>query len=147
MMKYAFLFLVLGTFLSCNKLTQAEKEDLTIQNYIKDHGLVATKTESGLYIVIDNLGTGSACNSNSDVRVKYKGYFDNGEVFDESSNSGIAFNLQNVIKGWTEGIPHFKEGGYGKLLIPSRLGYGSQGGGGIPGNTVLIFDVKLIEVL
>jgi len=132
---------------SCNKVTQAEKEDLTIQNYISDHGLTATKTASGLYIVIKSVGTGSACNSNSDVRVRYKGYYDNGEVFDQSLSSGIEFNLQNVIKGWTEGIPFFKEGGEGILLIPSSLGYGSQGAGEVPGNTVLIFDVKLIEVL
>lgn len=144
-----FLFLLLGLFIlsSCNKQSQAEKEDLTIQNYIKDHGLTAVKTSSGLYVVIDAPGTGSACNSSSDVRVQYKGYFDNGEVFDESSPAGIEFNLQNVIEGWTEGIPYFKEGGYGKLLIPSHLGYGSKGANGIPGNTVLIFDVKLIDVL
>ncbi|MFT5602342.1 MAG: FKBP-type peptidyl-prolyl cis-trans isomerase FkpA, partial [Flavobacteriales bacterium] len=48
---------------------------------------------------------------------------------------------------WTEGIPYFKEGGSGILLIPSHLGYGKSGTSGIPGNSVLIFDVKLIEVL
>lgn len=147
MKHYLFVLIGLLTFVSCKKQSQAEKEDLTIQNYIKDHGLTAIKTSSGLYVVIDAPGTGSACNGSSDVRVQYKGYFDNGEVFDESSPSGITFNLQNVIKGWTEGIPYFKEGGHGKLLIPSHLGYGAQGVNGIPGNTVLIFDVKLIDVL
>ena len=147
MKHYLFVLIVLLAFGSCHKLSQEEKEDLTIQNYIKDHGLTATKTSSGLYVVIDAPGTGSSCNSSSDVRVQYKGYFDNGEVFDQSSPSGIEFNLQGVIKGWTEGIPYFKEGGHGKLLIPSYLGYGKQGVNGIPGNTVLIFDVKLIDVL
>jgi FKBP-type peptidyl-prolyl cis-trans isomerase len=52
-----------------------------------------------------------------------------------------------VIPGWTSGIPYFKEGGYGKLLIPSALGYGPSGSGSIPPNTVLVFDVKLIQVL
>jgi FKBP-type peptidyl-prolyl cis-trans isomerase FkpA len=51
-----------------------------------------------------------------------------------------------VIKGWTEGIPHFKAGGNGILLIPAHLGYGSGGSGPIPGGSVLVFEVKLIKV-
>jgi FKBP-type peptidyl-prolyl cis-trans isomerase len=60
--------------------------------------------------------------------------------FDESSASEITFPLQNVIKGWTEGIPLFKEGGSGTLLIPSHLGYGSNDSNGITGGSVLVFD-------
>jgi FKBP-type peptidyl-prolyl cis-trans isomerase len=55
--------------------------------------------------------------------------------------------LQNVILGWTEGIPYFKEGGSGKLLIPSALAYGPNGTTGIPPNSVLIFEIELIEVI
>lgn len=54
--------------------------------------------------------------------------------------------MQGVIKGWTEGITYFKEGGEGILLIPSKLGYGSKDRSGIPGGSVLIFDIKLITV-
>ena len=148
-MKFILLAFVFSlTLAGCQKKkTQAEKDDITIQNYLSDHGLTATKTESGLYIIVNSVGNGAACNSNSDVRVRYKGYFDNGDIFDQSSSTGVEFNLQNVIAGWTEGIPHFKEGGEGVLLIPSGLGYGSQGAGSVPGNTVLIFNVKLIDVL
>ncbi|MCX6297073.1 MAG: FKBP-type peptidyl-prolyl cis-trans isomerase, partial [Bacteroidetes bacterium] len=60
---------------------------------------------------------------------------------------GITFGLNEVIKGWTEGIPYFKKGGKGKLIIPADLGYGSDDYNGIPGNSVLIFDIKLIDVL
>lgn len=76
----------------------------------------------------------------------YKGYFTNGSVFDQSDAAGISFNLQQVIKGWTEGITYFKEGGNGVLLIPSSLAYGNNGQGSVPGGAVLIFDVKLISV-
>jgi FKBP-type peptidyl-prolyl cis-trans isomerase FkpA len=69
----------------------------------------------------------------------------NGEVFD-SSTSGISFNLQQVIKGWTEGITYFKEGGTGILLVPAHLGYGNNDYRGIPGGSVLIFEVELISV-
>lgn len=150
-MKFLFALLALTMLTaSCKKKKeedQAKKDEETIQKYITDHSLNATATGSGLYYIIDNQGTGASCNSNSNVKVSYQGYYTNGEVFDQSSTAGISFNLQNVIKGWTEGIPYFKEGGQGKLLIPSALGYGANGNGSIPGNTVLVFDVKLIQVL
>lgn len=104
------------------------------------------KTDSGLYYVIDEPGTGKQPTPTSNVTVAYKGYFTNKTVFDAGSTIGVTFNLQQVIKGWTEGIPYFKEGGSGKLLIPATLGYGSNYYNGIPAGSVLIFDVKLISV-
>jgi FKBP-type peptidyl-prolyl cis-trans isomerase FkpA len=120
--------------------------DAEIVKYIASNQLNAVKTESGLYYVIDEPGTGKQPTATSNVTVAYKGYFTNKTVFDQSSSTGVSFNLQNVIKGWTEGIPHFKEGGSGKLLIPAALGYGSYNYNTIPGGSVLIFDVKLISV-
>ena len=133
---------------SCKKKEiQADKDENAIVDYIAEHGLIATPTGTGLYYVIDAQGTGVSCNSNSTVKVAYTGYYLNGQIFDESSTSGATFNLQGVIKGWTEGIPYFRKGGTGKLLIPSALGYGSSEQNGIPGNSVLIFDINLIDVL
>lgn len=126
---------------------QKEEDEEIIQNYIAEHGLNATATGSGLYYVIENQGTGASCISTSDVVVAYTGYFTDGAVFDASSASGVQFNLQSVIEGWTEGIPYFKEGGNGVLLIPSHLAYGATGTASIPPNTVIIFDVELIDVL
>lgn len=150
-MKIFVAILSLGfLFFGCKKVTSTEQAEIDkeiILKYIADNNLNATATGSGLYYVIDNPGTGAACNSNSTVKVAYKGYFTNGEVFDESGAAGISFGLQQVIKGWTEGIPYFKEGGNGILLVPSALGYGPDGTSGIPKNSVLIFDVELIEVL
>nr|WP_232735295.1 FKBP-type peptidyl-prolyl cis-trans isomerase [Flavobacterium sp. 5] len=114
--------------------------------YIADNQLNAVKTESGLYYVIDEAGTGKQPTATSNVTVAYKGYYTDKTVFDQGSSTGISFNLQGVIKGWMEGIPYFKEGGSGKLLIPASLGYGSYDYRGIPGGSVLIFDVKLISV-
>nr|WP_315197654.1 FKBP-type peptidyl-prolyl cis-trans isomerase [uncultured Flavobacterium sp.] len=120
--------------------------DAEIVKYIADNQLNAVKTASGLYYVIDQAGTGKQPTSTSNVTVAYKGYFTNKTVFDQSTASGVSFNLQQVIKGWTEGIPYFKEGGSGKLLIPATLGYGSNNYSTIPGGSVLIFDIKLISV-
>lgn len=117
-----------------------------IEKFIGDNNLSASSTASGLYYVIDEEGNGVRPNSTSNVNVKYKGYFTNGNVFDQNT-AGITFNLQSVISGWTEGIPLFKEGGKGMLLIPSKLGYGDRTVGSIPPNSVLIFDIELVNVI
>jgi len=130
---------------ACKKSTpapnQAELDDQTIKSYISSHQLNATATGSGLYYVIETQGTGPQATASSIVNVKYKGYLTNGTVFDQSA--GYETDLNSVIQGWKEGIPHFKKGGVGKLLIPSALGYGSQATGNIPANSVLIFDITL----
>ena len=152
-MKSTLLALVSLLFVSCLSDNESSKPvDYTVQNekeivdYIAKNKLTATKTDSGLYYVVNEAGTGAQPTASSNVTVAYKGYFTNGNVFDQSKPEGISFGLNQVIKGWTEGIPYFKEGGNGVLLIPSHLGYGSNGSGPIPGGSVLIFDVKLIKV-
>lgn len=120
-----------------------EKE---IQTYLEDNNLAAQKSANGLYYIINNEGTGVRPSSSSNVTVAYKGYFTNETVFDESDEAGISFYLNQVITGWTEGIQLFKEGGNGVLIVPSRLAYGNSGRPGIPGGSVLVFDVNLISV-
>ncbi|MFK5879073.1 MAG: FKBP-type peptidyl-prolyl cis-trans isomerase [Flavobacteriaceae bacterium] len=142
---FAFLFLISCADDDSPKDYTAENEQ-EILDYIEDNNLDATATGSGLYYVINNQGAGEQPTTNSNVTVAYKGYFTNDAVFDQSNAAGISFNLQQVIAGWTEGIPYFNEGGDGVLLIPSHLGYGNDGRGSIPGGAVLIFDVTLISV-
>jgi FKBP-type peptidyl-prolyl cis-trans isomerase FkpA len=122
------------------------KNDKEITDYIAKNKLNAKKSESGLYYVINDAGTGTQPTETSNVTVAYKGYFTNGTTFDESPAEGISFGLDQVVKGWTEGIPHFKAGGSGILLVPAHLGYGNETMGPIPGGSALIFDVKLISV-
>lgn len=152
MIKYTLFAALLFLVVSCNDNKKAEQVDFTAQNedeitkYIADNNLTAQKSNTGLYYVIDEPGTGAQPSENSNVTVSYKGYFLNKSVFDESDSAGISFGLQQVIKGWTEGITYFKEGGNGILLVPSHLGYGSFDTRGIPGGSVLIFEVSLISV-
>lgn len=151
-MKYALFAGLLTLFISCNSGSKDENIDFVKQNdaditaYIKEKNLDATKTDSGMYYVITDPGTGAQPTATSNVTVAYKGSFLNGKVFDKSESDGISFPLNQVIKGWTEGIPLFKEGGSGILLIPAHLGYGENDYSTIPGGSVLIFDVKLISV-
>jgi len=148
-MKYSLLAIVFAFLVSCS--SGPEKDFSTINEkqiteYIKTNKLEATKCESGLYYTVDEAGEGVKPTSASTVQVAYSGYYLNGEVFDESSERGISFPLKRVIKGWTEGITYFKEGGKGTLLVPAHLGYGNYDTRGIPGGSVLIFDIHLIEI-
>ncbi len=131
---------------NCKKVDYEVVDNDIIQQYIIDNNLSAQSTGSGLYYVIDVPGTGENPTVSSNVTVAYTGSLTDGSIFDQSNSNGITFPLSGVIQGWQEGIPLFKEGGSGILLIPSALGYGSQSVGSIPANSVLIFDVNLIDV-
>ncbi len=150
MKKHTLIVLVFAFLTACNKsdgvVDYKEKNNEEIIAYIDKNNLDAQKSVSGLYYVIDEPGSSEQPAATSNVTVAYKGYFLDGKTFDKSDANGISFSLQEVIKGWTEGITYFKEGGKGKLLIPSHLGYGSNGRPGVPGGAVLIFDIHLISV-
>ena len=151
-MKNSVFAILAFLFIACADKTTTEAIDFTAQNeqeiteYLLENNLTAQKSSTGLYYIINEQGTGEQPNENSNVTVAYKGYFLNKSVFDESNAEGISFGLQQVIKGWTEGITYFNEGGNGILLVPSHLGYGSFDNRGIPGGSVLIFEVTLISV-
>ena len=148
-MKYGILILVFTLFISCkndDNVDYTEQNEKEIKAYIEENNLTALKSPTGLYYVINDEGTGLRPTATSDVTVAYKGYFTDGNTFDESDANGISFNLQQVIAGWTEGITYFKEGGNGILLVPSRLGYGDSGRASIPGGAVLVFDINLLSV-
>ena len=122
----------------------ATNDEQRIQNYLLENDLESEVTDSGLHFIIDQEGNGNFPNANSNVTVNYSGVLLDGTPFD--SNEDIAFSLQRVIPGWTEGIPLFSEGGSGTLIIPAELGYGAAGLPGIvPPNSILIFDVDLLS--
>jgi FKBP-type peptidyl-prolyl cis-trans isomerase len=108
-------------------------------------------TSSGLKYVDQAVGTGEAAVAGKNVSVHYTGWLENGKKFDSSVDRGQPFSFPlgagRVIKGWDEGVQGMKVGGKRKLTIPSDLGYGSRGAGGvIPPNATLIFDVELLGV-
>lgn len=150
-MKKGLLLLLIAslTFASCEK--DDEKQDRIdrkkIIDYLEKNSLVAEETESGLFYIIEEEGSGSHPTLSSFIKVHYKGSLLNGYVFDttEGQSEPATFMLSNLIKGWREGIPLFKKGGKGKLFVPSSLGYGSASYPDIPANSVLIFDIHLVD--
>ncbi|WP_432264663.1 FKBP-type peptidyl-prolyl cis-trans isomerase [Autumnicola psychrophila] len=150
-MKISLLALLFISFISCNddinSVDYVSLNDQEIQDYLEENDLEAEKSNSGLYYIIEEEGTGEQPTATDDVRIAYKGYFTDGEIFDQSDAGGVTFNLQEVVRGWTEGITYFKEGGSGMLLVPSHLAYGPNNYRGIPGGSVLIFEIELLEVV
>src|SRR5688572_6056969 len=107
MTRLIYIVFILLCFTQCKKkktVNQTEEDEKKITQYIADNKLEAKATGSGLYYVIKTQGTGKQPDANSNVRVLYKGYLIDGTVFDKSGTNGYVTNLQEVIKGWTEGI-------------------------------------------
>ncbi|MEP7269366.1 MAG: FKBP-type peptidyl-prolyl cis-trans isomerase [Saprospiraceae bacterium] len=140
------LLLTVISFTACLGPTQDEKDNDIIQEYITKNKVDATKHSSGLYYVIKTPGTGVNPTAQNTVTVHYKGYFTDGTVFDGTTGTPVSFILGGLIPGWVIGIPLIKKGGEIQLILPSSLAYGPRGQGGIPPNTVLIFDITLVDV-
>ncbi len=128
----------------------AEKNLKEGKDYLEKNKTAANVkvTESGLQYVVEKEGTGKAPGKDDNVKVHYTGTLMNGEKFDSSVDRGqpAEFPVGGVIPGWTEALLLMKEGAKYKLVIPSDLAYGPMGRPGIPPNSVLLFDVELLEV-
>jgi FKBP-type peptidyl-prolyl cis-trans isomerase FkpA len=154
-MKQIFLLLSVATlaFFSCGEdiVNQAEVDRNIINDYITANNLDAIEDPSGLFYTIDVPGTEDKPTLTDSVKVKYKGFRTDGFVFDGTNIDGttpdktVTFLLNDLITGWKIGIPKFGVGGSGLLLIPSALGYGSFSLPGIPANSVLIFEMELVD--
>jgi FKBP-type peptidyl-prolyl cis-trans isomerase FkpA len=136
-------FVAVISVASCKKDDQREIDQQLIEDFINEHNLDADSTSSGLYYVIEEPGSSEHPTINDQVTVNYIGFLLNGDVFDQNIN--ITFGLDQVIAGWQEGIPLFGRGGKGLLIIPSHLAYGDRVLSGIPANSVIAFEIHLLD--
>ena len=106
------------------------------------------ETASGLQYEVIKEGTGKKPVETDRVKVHYVGTLYSGQKFDSSRDRGepAVFGLNQVIRGWTEGLQLMTEGSTYKFWIPAELGYGNRATGNIPAGSLLIFEVELIEV-
>lgn len=132
---------------------EAEKNKMENEKFFdensKKEGVKTTASGLQYKVLASTNPNGKSPKSTNTVKVHYKGSLLNGKVFDSSYDrkEPIEFPLDRVIKGWTEGVQLMKEGDTFEFYIPSELGYGARGAGGvIPPNAALIFVVELLEV-
>ncbi|MDD9139328.1 MAG: FKBP-type peptidyl-prolyl cis-trans isomerase [Candidatus Cardinium sp.] len=146
-----------------NRAAQLEKDKKLIIDYLKEHNIPAETTDAGLFYTIDQPSQDAPVVQNETVAVHYTGKFLDGTVFDTSiAEVAKAHNLYNatrdykpftflvgngeVIAGWDKGLPLLKKNEKARFFIPSALAYGEKGNSHIPPNTVLIFDIQVINV-
>lgn len=139
-MRFLMLIFCAATLLSsCSKDYDNEIEDYLAQKGITN----AIRTDEGLYYVLDIAGSDEKPAIDDNVVVNYTGRLTDDKVFDSGTNK--TFNLTVVIAGWTRGMRYFGKGGKGKLIIPPSLGYGEVTQGTIPANSILVFDIDLLD--
>jgi len=132
-----------------DQILAKEKEN---QDKLNELAKGSKKTDSGLMYIIQEEGSGQYPNVGDVVNVHYNGYLVDGTKFDSSYDRGTVFSFVlgqgRVIQGWDEGVALLKVGSKAKFIIPPDLGYGSRvvGNGLIPANSILIFEVELIEI-
>jgi FKBP-type peptidyl-prolyl cis-trans isomerase FkpA len=161
MKKYFFLFALLGTVVlsACLKNDDSQldddkkireqftKDSILMSNFIVAEGIDTSGVRGGLLYEIITPGTGNhVYNANSQVTVKYEGRLLNGTVFDKTTNDAVTFRLGQLVSGWQIGIPLIQKGGKIRLIVPSYYGYGTATQAKIPANSVLDFDIELIDV-
>ena len=126
--------------------TQAQSD--AAADAAKEPGAVVTP--SGLVYRSLREGTGASPSATDVVKVHYRGTFPDGKEFDSSLARGspAEFALNGVIKCWTEGVQRMKVGGKAKLTCPAAIAYGQRGAGGglIPPNATLNFEVELLGI-
>jgi FKBP-type peptidyl-prolyl cis-trans isomerase FkpA len=148
-------FVVVGTYTGAKQKAADEK---TIKEYLDKNKLTATQTPEGVYVAVSQEGAGEKPADGDTVVVHYTGKLLDGKVFDSSLDTTLRPGARiepirfpigrgQVIKGWDIGIAALKKGSKATLLIPSTLGYGLQSSGPIPANSVLIFEVQLVDVV
>jgi FKBP-type peptidyl-prolyl cis-trans isomerase len=124
-----------------------QSEQAQIVAYAAANGITATAHSTGLYYQVTNTGSGATPTLSSKVFVTYTGKLTNGTVFDSQTNATLTgWTLGSLIAGWQIGIPLIQKGGSIKLIVPSSMAYGCQGVGTIPANSILYFEITLVDV-
>lgn len=141
------------SLVSCNPASKYEKaESESISNFLNTNSAdTYTLETSGLYYHEVLVGTGRTPVAHDTAFVLYTGMYLNGTIFDTNTNTGgkiLVFPVAEglMIAGFDEGITYMKEGGKAKFLVPSNLGYGTQGYYSIAGYTPLLYEVELVKV-
>jgi FKBP-type peptidyl-prolyl cis-trans isomerase len=143
-------FMAMQEKLTAAQAAVAEKNLAACNDYLAKNKAKpgVTVTASGLQYEVIKSGSGPKPKLTDTVKVHYHGTLIDGTVFDSSveRNEPVEFEVTGVIAGWTEALQLMSVGDKWKLTIPPAIGYGAQGKGRIPPNSVLIFEVELLAI-
>jgi FKBP-type peptidyl-prolyl cis-trans isomerase len=127
-----------------------DPEELTYAPELDVDFTKLTRRASGLYVQDMEVGSGAEASSGQTLRLLYEAWLPSGFRFDFATDPADPLEVQigvgDVIDGWDEGVPGMRVGGMRRLVIPPHLGYGSRAFGPIPGNSTLIFDIRLLSI-
>jgi len=137
---------VIDLYKNADSLAEAGKENKIILTAIKEGKFDTTGSRNGIYYKILEEGIGDYVTVNDTLVVRYKGQLLNGSVFDQTKEKPAVFPLKRLIKGWQTGLPFCRQGGKIRLLIPSASAYSIRNLGTIPPNSILIFDIEVLEI-
>lgn len=141
--------LLIAIITGCKKTEmQQDIDERIIVEYLQKNNITATRTSSGLYYVITDSTADVRPVAGKKVIVNYTGKFLDDRVFDSSTDGSFIYTYGRgeMIPGFDEGVGLMRKGEKGIFLLPSRLAYGSRGTYGIPANTVLRFDIELLNI-
>ncbi len=131
---------------NADSLTETKLEQVKISEYIRSGKFDATGNAEGVYYQILQEGKGDQVSITDTIAVHYRGQLLNGMVFDETKEEPAIFPLNRLIKGWQIGLPFCRQGGKIRLLIPSALAYSIRNLDKITPNSILVFEVEVIEI-
>lgn len=146
---YFVLFSLVFMLVACKTYNDEDKQqfDKEIESFIKKKGYVMEKSDSGLYFEILEVGDSTAeyIKLNDIVSFKYTGKLLNGEEFDHQEKP-VEFVVNDLIAAWQETMFYLKKGGKAHIIAPPQLGYGDHDLDDIPKNSILEFELEIIDV-
>lgn len=122
---------------------RAEKDREKILDYLEEHDYDYEELDSGVFVVIEEEGSGNHPHENSTIRMTFEGYVLNGNSYNAGYNSNV--QVTSMVTGFRYGITSFKRGGSGMIFIPSDLGHGETGYGNLPYGEVLRYEVEIFD--
>lgn len=150
--KSSSLVVICACFLTaCSTYSDEDKKgfERKIQQYIhKKNWHISESSGSGLFLEVLQEGNGDeSVQFSSEVTIAYKGTFLNGKIFDQTEpGKPLRSNLNGLIMGFQEGLIGQKKGAKMRFIVPPQLGYGDEKTGEIPPNSILVYEVELLEV-
>lgn len=147
-----FLLLLTTSLLSCRKkeLLQHKADILAIKNYLKQQGITAIRDPKAdffyFFYVNNDKKYHPVRNQGLIMDVRYKAFLLDGTIVDQTGGVAVKVELDQSIYGWQLALPLMSEGERMLLILPSRLAYGSESSTSIPANSILAFDIELVEI-